>query len=255
VSAQTASQHYVVPPGKGLGRSLTLALAMHGLLLLMLILGLSWRSTTPAVVEAELWSALPQEAAALPEPQPIVPVEPVKPLVELEPRPVPTLKADITVKEETPKKVHEVHPIPVPPKQVVAPKPTPKPMVTPTPANPSALAYLQQQAKSEAKGSDAHTSGPRGTDTYVARLVAKIRSNTIFPTAGVAGNPTVKILIEQLPSGEVTGVTIVASSGLRAFDEAVQRGVQASSPLPKDVQGRVERSITVDYSMFQDAPN
>ena len=52
------------PKPAGTGRSVALALLAHGLLLLALTWGISWKSEPDNLsVTAELWSALPQEAA------------------------------------------------------------------------------------------------------------------------------------------------------------------------------------------------
>ena len=61
-------------PPEGLGRGAALALLAHALLLAALTLGVQWRASTPEVVSAELWSAVPQRAApreqAPPPPEP-----------------------------------------------------------------------------------------------------------------------------------------------------------------------------------------
>jgi colicin import membrane protein len=80
---------FAPPTPPGLVRALILAVAVHGVLLMVLASGVSWKRdvSTPAV-EAELWSAIPVEAAppAPPTPeQPVAPPEPVKP-----PEPPPT---------------------------------------------------------------------------------------------------------------------------------------------------------------------
>ena len=92
------------PKPAGTGRSVALALLAHGLLLLALTWGISWKSEPDNLsVTAELWSALPQEAAPKlqePEPQdnlptptpvPVPPPEPVK--AEPKPAPPPAPKA------------------------------------------------------------------------------------------------------------------------------------------------------------------
>ena len=254
-----ASHPYTIPAPRRTGPAVALAIAMHGLLALMLFFGLRWHNTTPAVVDAQLWSALPQIAAPAPVPEPVrTVVTKPKPLPEPKPAPPPPppQKTDIVIKEEVPKKTHvvKVQPPPEkqipPPKQKVEPKPQPKPAVKTPPAPPSDLARLQNEAAQV--GTALQTSGPPGdVDKYKARLVAKIRSNMRFPpSADSSGNPTVTLAIQQLPTGEVTSVTIVTSSGLPAFDAAAQRAVQASSPLPKNDQGGVSNPITLDYKLF-----
>ncbi len=106
-------------PG-GTGRSLALALLAHGLLLLALTWGIQWnRQAENQSVTAELWSALPQEAAPAlqaPEPPPPEPTpapapvppepEPVKPAPQPRPAPPPPpaptekAEADIALQKE-----------------------------------------------------------------------------------------------------------------------------------------------------------
>jgi colicin import membrane protein len=57
-------------PADGLGRGALMALAVHGLLLVALAAGVQWRRSTPETFSAELWSALPQQAAPRPTPAP-----------------------------------------------------------------------------------------------------------------------------------------------------------------------------------------
>lgn len=90
------------PPG-GMGAGALLALAVHGLLVIALAAGVRWRHETPQVFSAELWAALPQQAAPRPvEPEPAPPAAaqtPPKPAVEAAPPPptaVPT-EAEIAI--------------------------------------------------------------------------------------------------------------------------------------------------------------
>ncbi|MBP6407108.1 MAG: cell envelope integrity protein TolA [Ramlibacter sp.] len=84
--ANTARLEFAPPPTPGLMRALGLAIVAHALLLAVLALGVQWkRDATPVTVEAELWSALPVEAAPPAPPQP--PVEPEPIVKELPPRP------------------------------------------------------------------------------------------------------------------------------------------------------------------------
>ena len=81
MTVNTAHMEFAPPHTQGLVRALTLAILAHGLLLMVLTLGVQWkRDPVPVTVEAELWSALPVEAAPPPAPEP--------PPVEPEPEPV-----------------------------------------------------------------------------------------------------------------------------------------------------------------------
>jgi colicin import membrane protein len=93
------------PPG-GMGRGALLALAVHGLLLLALALGVSWRSRTPPTFAAELWSATPQAAAPraaesapvpAPPPPPPPPPTPTPRVAAPAPAPPPAVDAQIAM--------------------------------------------------------------------------------------------------------------------------------------------------------------
>jgi colicin import membrane protein len=106
---------FAPPPTPGFLRALGLAILAHGLLVAMLTVGVQWkREATPITVEAELWSAVPEQAAppapepatqpepipAPPEPPaPVVPPPPVAP-VAAPPPPAPTPDADIALAKE-----------------------------------------------------------------------------------------------------------------------------------------------------------
>jgi colicin import membrane protein len=264
----TIARPYAVPESSGNGRAIVLAVLVHALLGALLFFGIRWQSSPPAVIQAELWSATPQTAA--PPPQPIPPPPKVEaPAPEPKPDPEPPVpKADIV--ERAPPKVEPKKKEPV---KVEAPKPQPKPVAPPAPPKveakpqpakplpppkeaparpPSDLAAIMASANGTptSTGKDQQTSGPRGRDSYIARLVTAIRSQMRYP-ASASGNPYATMRIEQLPNGEVVNVTVTRPSGVPAFDEAIERAIRAASPLPRDEQGKVERQLTLDYYMYE----
>ena len=92
----TARQSYLEfapPPTPGLMRGVVLAILAHSVLVAMLTVGVQWKRDAPLVTaEAELWSAIPQEAAPVapppePEPEPVA-VEPTPPKPQPTPAPV-----------------------------------------------------------------------------------------------------------------------------------------------------------------------
>ena len=119
----TAHNEFAPPPVGGFGRSLSFALFMHLLLLIAIALGVQWKTEPNNLsASAELWSAVPLEAApAANEPEP-TPPEPEKaveqkpePDVKPEPPPPPPAvpkvnaaaereAADIALKKEIEKK-------------------------------------------------------------------------------------------------------------------------------------------------------
>lgn len=66
---------------------------------------------------------------------------------------------------------------------------------------------------------------------YRNQISTKVRSNTRLPEH-LQGNPEVRCLVRLLPTGEVQSVKITRSSGNPAYDDAVVRAIQKSSPLP-----------------------
>jgi colicin import membrane protein len=89
----TAYNEFAPPPMGGFGRSLSFALFMHLLLLVALTWGIQWKTEPNTLsASAELWSAVPAEAAPAaiePEPTPPEPVKPPEPVQKAEPKPEP----------------------------------------------------------------------------------------------------------------------------------------------------------------------
>jgi colicin import membrane protein len=102
--AATAERPEFAPPEEGqIWRSLALAVFAHVLLVVALTYGLHWqRESENVAVEAELWSALPQEAAPKPVPAPPPPPPAPAPVVKAPPAPEPPAKkdADIAIERE-----------------------------------------------------------------------------------------------------------------------------------------------------------
>ena len=99
-------------------------------------------------------------------------------------------------------------------------------------------------------GSAQKSTAPKIDAGYVGRLTAVIKSNTNFTgNTDVPGNPKAVFKVEQLPTGEILSVRLTKSSGVPQFDEAVERGINKSSPLPKKKDGTVERNLVVNFSM------
>jgi colicin import membrane protein len=99
-------------------------------------------------------------------------------------------------------------------------------------------------------GSAEKSTAPRIDKGYIASIAAKIKGNTIYPgSTDVTGNPEVVFQVEQLPTGEILSVRKTKSSGIPAFDDAVERGINKSSPLPKKKDGTVERSLPVSFKL------
>ena len=244
-------------PDPGRLISYALAAAVHLLLLAVLLFGVRWQNRPPEAVVVELWREPPPPPVQVaPKPEPVPEPAPV-----LEPpKPEPVIeKPEIAIKEPPKPK----------PKPEVKPKPVPKPVPKPEPKlKPEPKAKPEPQAKPEAKprprddemqkrmreelareqlalqtdrerqaikdqlARDASSARNKGLDEYIARIRAKVKSNWILPIE-MKGNPEAMFDVVQLPTGEVLTVKLVRSSGIAAYDQAVERAILRSSPLPK----------------------
>src|SRR6187455_653333 len=102
---------FAPPPQPGLLRGFALAVLAHILLIVALTHGLHWkREAQDAGVEAELWSAVPQQAAPKEVPvPPALPAPPPQPVVKAPPQPEPPAKreADIAQEREKQKRLEQ----------------------------------------------------------------------------------------------------------------------------------------------------
>jgi colicin import membrane protein len=68
-------------------------------------------------------------------------------------------------------------------------------------------------------------------DEYKAKILAKIKSKLVLPP-DLPNDPVAEYGITLLPGGEILSVKLRKSSGFRSFDEAVERAIILSRPLP-----------------------
>jgi colicin import membrane protein len=115
---------------------------------------------------------------------------------------------------------------------------------------------LDPNAKANAQGKDviskagvvggAELGNKTGVDaTYEAKIQARIKLHISYPDR--PGNPEAVVIVEQLPTGEVSNVRLVRPSGTPAWDNAVQRAILKSSPLPKRDDGTVARVLELRF--------
>src|SRR5205085_10599339 len=101
----------------------------------------------------------------------------------------------------------------------------------------------QQRAKeaSERAGRD------RARAEWIDRIRAKIKANLTLP-AELPGNPEAVFEVVQIPSGDIIDVQLRKSSGVRAYDDAVQRAILKSSPLPAPARPEdFQRTLTLRF--------
>jgi colicin import membrane protein len=243
-----------------------LALGVHALFVLLLVFGVSWQTDRPAAVMVDLWQALPETPppparprqlprVKAPEPEKAAPTpKPVKK------EPPPPREADIALE----KKKAEADRL----KKLQAMQATEEKARAAEKAKAEATRAahekqvaeqkkqallrqmeaedLKQQVAAEAAANEARVArltearaaaGKRQAEVasvvgqYRDQISAKVRGNTRLPD-NLKGNPQVRCLVKLLPTGEVQSVRVTQSSGNPAYDDAVVRAIEKSSPLP-----------------------
>lgn len=84
----------------------------------------------------------------------------------------------------------------------------------------------------------------RQLEEHVAKVRAKIRGKVNLP-AGLQGNPEAHYSVTLLPGGDVLDIRLVRSSGVPAYDQAVERAIKASEPLPVPSQPELFQQMRV----------
>lgn len=284
MSASTAA--YTIPAEPGRYGALTLAVLMHLALMFFFWFGIRWQNNEPVTVEAEVWDVKIREAAPKAVQPPPVEVKP-EPKPEIKPEPTPEPKAevkpDLVLERELKKKEQKkqeklaleekkkkeekeklarleeekrLDQL----KQDKADKAKKDKELAKEKSRrekeeqnridklrAEQMARITGNGAPSANGEAARQTGPRGDPGYVGAIKAKIKSNLIF--GGDTGDPKVVFKIDQLPSGEILGVKLLKSSGVPAFDDAVENAIRKSSPLPKKKDGSFEREIEVSVKL------
>lgn len=176
----------------------------------------------------------PEIATKAPEKKP----EPPRPAPKPEPKPEPKPAPKPEPKPE-PKPAPKPEPKPAPKPE---PKPEPKPQPKPEP-KPAQDDYMAQRLAQETRRAEearldnllrqegARAAAAGDVDRYRNAIATKVRGNLLRPP-GLAGNPEAIFEVDQLPSGEVLNVRLKRSSGVPALDDAIERAIRRSSPLP-----------------------
>jgi len=104
----------------------------------------------------------------------------------------------------------------------------------------------REQSTRAAQQADA-AAAARAEADYIRRIQAKIKGNVVLPP-DLAGSPEAIFEVVQLPTGEIIDAVLRKSSGVRAYDDAVQRAIIKSSPLPRpDRPELFQRTLTLKF--------
>ena len=282
MTAQLARMEFAPPSTPGLVRALVLAILAHALLLVVLATGVQWRHKPVAqTVEAELWSALPQEAApraAEPEPEPVVAPLPPKEVAPPPPTPGPDPASAIAQdkdrlqKEKDREKQLQLEKLQAEKKlkekeareklardKAEADKKRQqeqKVQDAKNAAEAKTMAELRQQNLQRMAGLAAGTGSANSTGTaaqasgpsagYGGRIRARIKPNITF-TDTTTDNPTAEVEVRTSPDGTIISRKLTKSSGLKSWDDAVLNAIDKTEVLPKDVDGRVPTSLIISF--------
>jgi colicin import membrane protein len=249
---------FAPPPAPGLVRSVLLAVLAHGVLLAVLSVGVQWHRQAPSVsVQAELWSAIPQEAAP-PPPEP----EPVK-APPLPPPPPPKADADIAQEKEKSRVLKEKAALQ---EKVDEEK---KKLAQDQEKQKKLKAQQAQDAQNEkqleeirketlnrmtrlagatdptATGTAARSSGPSAS--YQGKIQARVIPNiTLIET--VPGNPIAEVEVNSAADGTILSRKLFKSSGVKSWDDAVINAIDKTARLPADENGLVPSPMIIVFS-------
>jgi colicin import membrane protein len=242
-----------------------LAVAVHLGFIVFLIFSVTWQNPKPEAVSVELYAPPAPDKTTPPKPvpePPKPPPEPPKPAPE-PPKPAPKAeppqpsKADIALKEkqERERKQKEEKE-----KKDVEKREADKRDAEKKKQEEKRLAEVRDRQTREAEALKAQADRERLTakqasdamrtkanDAYIRAIQSKIKGNVLVPP-DIAGNPEAIFDVVQLPTGEIIDTQLRKSSGVRAYDEAVQRAIIKSSPLPRpETPELFQRSLTLRF--------
>ena len=230
------------------------ALAVHGLLLIALVLNLDWLSEDPPAVQAELWSSLPPERMPVSQAQSPAPAPP--PPVKAEPEPAPKSDAEIAIerrKQEQEKRRQAEQRREAEQKKAAQSKEAQKreaARLERERAEELKRLGLDPKAKPMDKGKDASTkagvasgaaTGERsGREAEWADRVKGILESRVRYRGSNTSDLELEILL--LPTGQLQSVRVLIASNTPAYDQAVLEAVRGMT-FPKPPEG--VRALTI----------
>ena len=192
-----------------------LAVAVHGAFFALLYFGFTWQTQPAATMSVELWQSLPGDATAVPaKPKVVEVVQPTQPKKIIEP--------DIALPD---KKTPEAKPVTVKPEkkktEIKASEQKPNTGIAGT-----SIADQQDARERAEQAAIGHV-----VDEYTGKITSKIRRNIVMPP-DVANDARAEFSVTLLPGGAVLSARLTRHSGNEAYDNAVERAILKSQPLP-----------------------
>ncbi len=276
---------YVPRTEPGSWPAATMAVVVHVLLFVFLFFTVRWQTKPPSPIMAELWTQAPS-VPAQPPPPPTPKPEPLPTPPKPEPKPAPPPppvekpappKPDIAIEQEKQKKQKEErekleHEKKLDQdrkerdrkekerknfertererldKELARELDRDQEKTVKDQLAREAEAARREKAMRDLLAKQAVSGGDnRARATWIDKIRAKIRGNVLVPD-GISGNPEALFDVVQLPTGEVVSVRLRKSSGVKAYDESVERAILKSSPLPRpDDPELFERELRLTF--------
>jgi colicin import membrane protein len=108
-------------------------------------------------------------------------------------------------------------------------------------------AQADQESRQRAAQAAAGAARNKAQQDWIDRIRGRIRGYINLPP-DIPGNPEAIFDVVQLPTGEIIDVRLRKSSGVRAYDDAVQRAILKASPLPKAVPAEIfQRNLELRF--------
>ena len=215
-----------------------LAVAVHGAFFALLYFGFSWQSQAVRTMSVDLWQSLPEhQLKVVPSvvPKAVQRSKPRKPPKKPEPirppQPDKLIKPDIVLQDKkVRKKIRKKVVKPVMPKPDIK-KPVEEITAEQIAEEQALLAEREMVEQAERERIAQSSVMDAVVNEYVAKITAKIRRNVVMPP-DVRDDALARFSVTLLPGGAVLSVKLKKPSGNVAYDNAVERAILKSEPLP-----------------------
>ena len=208
-----------------------LAMTVHVVFLLLLMVGVRWQNRAPDSFSVELWQSLPlDEVVVANEPIPVAVAK--QETVPAAPSPV-AAQAEIELRD---KKVVKKTP----------PQPNARELRRRKEAEAQRVLEAQAEQRRMAEQARVRAEVSAATAAEVGRyqdmIRSKIRHNIVMPP-DVAPNAEVVFRVTLLPGGSVLDAVLLKSSGNPVYDEATERAIYLSQPLPLPTDPQLKKEF------------
>jgi colicin import membrane protein len=242
MSAAVYDEPYRLPAG-------ILAVVVHGAFFALLYFGFAWQAQPVGAMSVELWQSLPdvvdapparprvEKPAPEPPPEKVLEPEVAPPQPEKTPPPEKVVEPEIVVPDEKAKaekaRIERERAEQAKAEKAKAEKARIE-KARAEKARAERIAELAARERAEqaaqARAEQVATIG-RMVDEHIGKIIAKIRRNIVMPP-DVADDARAEFAVTLLPGGGVLSARLTRSSGNAAYDNAVERAILKSQPLP-----------------------